>query len=188
MINKTEKKFLDELDIDIKKFGKHLIIFVLLLIVFNFFSSFFHNKQVILFEQTYNLEIIFIIIFVVVFFPLLSSVLKDTKDLFNLISEYVVRKFPGMQEEVKPIIRIFRNLVYIIIIFLVSVGVIPLFSKYQFTLFNLTKMISIIFLIFFIFFFYDILKQIQGITKGHFNKLGEKGLALLKKLDRVKKK
>ncbi|MBD3204679.1 hypothetical protein GF327_10390 [Candidatus Woesearchaeota archaeon] len=179
MTKNNDTKFLKEFNIDLKKLLKHFFILIILLVIFKFFSSAFHGKTIEIFEESYDLELLAMIIFTVVFFPIIAIILQDTGRILDLVSKFVIKRFPGMKEDVSPVLKIFRDIVYILLLFLVSSAVVPLFVPYFFIGVHLTQIVSMIFMILFLFFLYDIGKQIFAITKGHYEDFEKKILKSL---------
>ncbi len=179
---KSNGKFQKELDIDINRFVKHFLYLIIILVLFHFVSSFFHGRYIEVLGEEYNLELILILVFVLIFSPIITAIIMDTRKLLDLVSKYLLKKFPGMEDEVSPVIKTFRDLVYIILLFLVSVPFVPLFSKYHVFGINLMPLVSLVFLVVLIIFLYDITQNIIKITKGQVSQISAMFIRLINKL------
>ncbi|MBN1502744.1 hypothetical protein JW930_04310 [Candidatus Woesearchaeota archaeon] len=185
MGDNNDKEFLDEFDIDVKRLIKHLVQFIVIIILFNILSTFFRGKTILLFEEIISLEIILLILFGLLSLPLVGRLVADTRILIALLSSFIIKRFPGMTQEVHPLIRIFRDIVYIIILFLVSVPAIPLFSQYMVFGYHVTHIVSLLLLALLVVFLYDLSKNIFQLTHGH---LKEAAAHFLKIMDKLNKK
>jgi len=143
------------------------------------------GKAIVLFEQSYRLDILLFYLVGFVFIISSSILFVDVKNFLNIISRFVITRFPRMKGDFGPTKRIFRNLVHVMLMILVFYSVSPFFKDKSFVILSLNiellYIVSLFFLILTLLFVYDIIFQLLRVIGKHSKKLEK-----LLKLDKVK--
>ncbi len=152
-----------------RRFIADVAVDIILLFTFLFVSMLLRGRKIVIYGTEYPTDLIFIVLFFVVFLPLTSIMFRDLKRMLDSVSALVIYRFPGMKKEMPPLQAIMRDMVQIIILLLLSVVVIPLCSNLEFLGGNLLNIISVMIIGLILLFVYDIVKNISILTKGNVN-------------------
>ena len=161
----------------IKKLMKDIILLVVLILVMYGVELFSKGKTITLFGVIYSLDIVLFYILFFIFIISSSFLLLDLRNFMNIVSRWVITRFPRMKGDFGPGKRIFRNMVHIVILFLIFSPLADLVQDKTINLFIIDvtylHIISLFFLVLTLFFVYDILIQILRILGEHFKKLNK---------------
>jgi hypothetical protein len=139
-----------------------VILFVLILVMIKV-EELTAGKHITLFEVQYRLDLILFYLIGFVFILTSSHLLIDVRNFMNIIARYVITRFPRMQGDFGPGKKIFRDMVQILVLFLLFYPFSTVIKE-SFTFFGheiqLLVIFSILFLILSLLFVYDIFIQI----------------------------
>lgn len=152
----------------------------LILLVFVIFAMYriellTKGKSVLLFEVSYRLDMLLFYILGFIFILTTSVLFIDVRNLMNIISRFVITRFPNMQGEFGPGKMIFRDLVHVVAMILIFYPISGLLQQYNIVIFSneiqLVYVVSLSFLVLTLLFVYDILIQVARIVASHSVKL-----------------
>ncbi len=169
----------------LNKLMKDIILLVALILVMYGIEIFTKGKTITLFGIIYRLDLVLFYIIVFIFILSSSFLLLDLRNFMNIVSRWVITRFPRMKGDFGPGKRIFRDLVQMLILFLIFTPIADLVQDKTIRIFiidiTLFHIISLFFLVLTFLFVYDILIQILRILGEHFNRLNK-----LIKVDKTK--
>ena len=169
----------------LNKLMKDIILLVALILVMYGIEIFTKGKTITLFGIIYRLDLVLFYIIVFIFILSSSFLLLDLRNFMNIVSRWVITRFPRMKGDFGPGKRIFRDLVQMLILFLIFTPIADLVQDKTIRIFiidiTLFHIISLFFLVLTFLFVYDILIQILRILGEHFKRLNK-----LIKVDKTK--
>ncbi len=159
-----------EMKHDVKRLIRDLMMLFIFVLVVLVMSFPLRGETVKILGRSYPLEGALLVLFLAIFLPLTSLLFYDLKKAFDDLSSLVVKNFPGMREEVPPMNTVMRSLVQIILIFLVSVVVVPLTAQFHVFGISVSALVSALFLLFIMVFVYVIIRNVFVVAEGYAGK------------------
>ncbi|MEM2131172.1 MAG: hypothetical protein QXR96_01485, partial [Candidatus Woesearchaeota archaeon] len=135
--------------------------------------DYFKNSFITILNVSYRIDIL--LYYLVAFILILSTniLFKDLRSFINIISTFIITRFPKMKYETSPEKFILRDLVQILLLFLIFY---PLSEKLKYIIifnFQIIYLVSLIFLLLTMNFIYHIIKNFIIILNAHFEKITE---------------
>jgi hypothetical protein len=138
-------------------------------------DSLLNGMTITLFEITYSLDILVFYLLGFIFILTTGSLFKEMRHLLNLVSRFVISRFPRMHGNYSPGKAILRDLVQVIVLMLTFYPVSELIENVSYRGFSLSYMVSMSFLLITLIFAYDvtsnIIKIVLPLVQGFISKL-----------------
>ncbi|MEM3374784.1 MAG: hypothetical protein QXE31_06255 [Candidatus Woesearchaeota archaeon] len=151
----------------IKLIGDLLIIIGSLMMVIGI-RDYFKDSIIEILNVSYRVDVL--LYYLVAFIIIISTniLFKDLKNFLNIISTFIITRFPKMKNETSPEKFILRDLVQILILFLLFYPLSEYTKNISFYGIQIIYIVSLLFIILTMIFIYHIIKNIFIILNNHF--------------------